>query len=142
MPSSANPKDQLLAGVEILGPALSPHGFLFELATVGNGSGGPFASGAFKKDDRRLELHFRYSLGLVQYQIDQDALDHEIYMRLLGVYGRNQYPDFPKEPLDSFPHLAADIGEYCGDFTSGDGQQFRALAASFRQDPMMFKGIS
>jgi hypothetical protein len=109
MTTAKDPKEQLLAGVDILRPLLEPHGFVFELETVGTGSGGLFASGAFKKDERRLELHFRYSLGLVRYHINQDSLDHETYMRLLGVYGRNQYPDFPQEPLDSFRHLAADI---------------------------------
>jgi hypothetical protein len=140
--ASDNPKSQLLAGVEILDPVLEPHGFLFNLENHAKGSGGWFAAGSYTKENRRLELHFRYSLGLVTYHIGQDSLDHEAYMRLLGVYGLNQYPDFPGKPLESFHHLAADIEKYCGDFTSGDGGQFRSFAAIFRRGPTMFKGIS
>lgn len=134
------PKDRLLAGAEILAPVLRPHGFVFKLETHDKGSGGQFASGAFSKDNRRLELHFRHSLGMVSYHIGQDSLDHETYMRLLGVYGRNQYPDFPQEPMESFHHLAADVQEYCENFTSGDGEQFRSLAMAFKKDPSMFRG--
>lgn len=137
-----NPLENLLAGVEILAQALGPHGFVFKLEANSKGSGGPFASGAFSKDNRRLELHFRRSLGMITYSIGEDSLDHETYMRLLGVYGRNQYPDFPMNPLESFHHLAADIQEYCRSFTSGDGEQFRSLAIAFQTNPAMFKGIS
>jgi len=136
------PKERLLAGAEILAPVLRPHGFVFKLEVHDKGSGGPFASGAYCKDNRRLELHFRYSLGMVSYHIGPDSLDHETYMRLLGVYGRNEYPDFPKEPLESFRHLATDIQQYCEDFTLGDGEQFRSLAMTFQRDPTMFKGPS
>jgi hypothetical protein len=131
-----------MAGVGVLAPVLQPHGFVFEIEAHGKSSSGWFAMGAFVKGIRRLELHFRHSLGLVTYRIENDLLDHETYMRLLGVYGKNQYPDFPVDPLDSFHHLAADIQEYCEDFTSGDAQQFHVLAADFRRSPSMFKGIS
>jgi hypothetical protein len=134
------PKIKLLAGAELLSTVLQPHGFVFRLEAHDKGSGGFFASGAFSKDNRRLELHFRHSLGMVSYHIGEDSLDHETYMRLLGVYGRNQYPDFPKEPLDSFRHLCADIQEYCEDFISGDGKQFRSLALTLQRNPTMFKG--
>jgi hypothetical protein len=140
MSPNENPKESLLAGVEILAPVLRPHGFVFKLEAHDKGSGGHFASGAYCKDTRRLELHFRYSLGMVSYHIGDDSLDHETYMRLLGVYGRNQYPDFPQEPMESFHHLAADIQEYCENFTSGDGKQFHSLAKAFRTNPAMFKG--
>lgn len=134
------PKDRLLAGAEILAPVLRPHGFVFKLEAHDKGSGGLFASGAYCKDTRRLELHFRYSLGMVSYHIGHDSLDHETYMRLLGVYGRNQYPDFPQKPMESFHHLAADIQEYCENFTSGDGEHFRSLAMAFQRNPSMFRG--
>lgn len=140
MSPNESPKESLLAGTDILAEALQPHGFVFKLEAHNEGSGGPFASGAFSKDRRRLELHFRHSLGMVTYSIGEDSLDHEIYMRLLGVYGHNQYPDFPKDPLESFHHLAADIQKYCRNFTSGDAEQFRSLAIAFRTNPAMFKG--
>jgi|SRR5215831_13078417 len=142
MSSRSYPREQLLAGVEILAPTLRTHGFVFELEAEGTGSGGPFARGTFKKDNRFLDLHFRYSLGLVRYHINQESLDHETYMHLLGVHGRSRYPGFPKEPLDSFRDLASDIAMYCSDFTIGDGQQFLVLASRSKQNPMMFRGIS
>jgi hypothetical protein len=142
MPSEETKANILMAGAAILTPVLEPHGFVFTLENQGKSSGGDFASGAFSKLDRRLELHFRSSLGLVAYHLGQDSLDHETYMRLLGVYGTNQYPDFPREPLDSFHHLAADIQRYCQDFTNGYGQQFGALVRQLAQNPNMFKGMS
>jgi hypothetical protein len=141
MDRSAEVHKTLLAGVAILNPVLEPHGFTFKLETSGEGSGGSFASGAYQKEGRRLELHFRYSLGLVTYSIGQDSLDHENYMRLLGVYGQNKYPDFTADPLESFRSLAMDIQNYCQNFTSGDGKDFQALAAKLKKNPAMFKGL-
>ena len=141
MSDTDKPKQTLVAGADILGAVLRPHGYKFRLENEGKGSGGYFASGSFRKDDRRLELHFRYSLGLVTYHIGNCSLDHEKYMRCLGVYGHNQYPDFPAEPMESFHHLTEDLQNYCSDFVAGDGRQFQALAASFREDPERFKGI-
>jgi hypothetical protein len=142
MPSTEDSKRQLLAGVEILDPVLQPHGFRFTLEDHAKGSGGWFASGSYTNGDRCLDLHFRQSLGLVTYHIGEDSVDHETYMRFLGVYGRNEYPDFPENPLESFHHLAADIRNYCADFISGNGQQFLSFAATLRREPTMFKGIS
>ncbi|HKD83044.1 MAG TPA: hypothetical protein VKH81_25370 [Candidatus Angelobacter sp.] len=133
--------DLLTAGAKIIAPVLEPHGFVFKIETHAKGSGGWFASGSFTRENRSLELHFRQSLGLVTYHIDQSLLNHEAYMRLLGVYGENQYPDFPDEPLESFRHLAADIENHCKDFTTGDGLQFHPLAAMVAKDSMIFKGI-
>lgn len=137
-----SPQDILMAGAKILAPVLEPHEFIFELETRGKGSAGWFASGSFRRSDRRLELHFRYFLGLVSYHIDQSSLDHETYMRFLGVYGTNQYPDFPQEPLESFHHLAKDIQDYCQDFICGDGQKFHTFGKQFSNSPMMFRGVS
>jgi hypothetical protein len=135
------PKKHLLAGVEIMHAVLRPHGFVFALDHHDKGSGGWFASGSYRKENRRLELHFRQSLGMVTYSIGSDLLDDEIYMRLLGVYGQNQYPDFPEEPLDSFGHLASDIERYCADFVAGDGTRFRSLARHFALNSKAFKGL-
>jgi len=137
----ARPKKHLLAGVEILDAVLRPHGFVFALEHHAKGSGGCFASGSYEKGDRRLEMHFRETLGLVTYSIGGDRLDHETYMRLLGVYGRNQYPDFPQEPLDSFRRLASDINSYCADFVAGDGARFRSLVRQHALNPKAFHGV-
>lgn len=69
------------------------------------------------------------------------SLGHEDYMRLLGVYGRNLYPDFPRNPQDSFRSLASDLENFCADFVFGDSAQFRALAQQFALNPNAFKGV-
>jgi hypothetical protein len=141
MDQQVRPKELLLAGVEILDVVLRPCGFVFVLEHHAKGSGGWFASGSYQKGDRRLQLHFRQSLGMVTYFLGADRLDHETYMRLLGVYGRNLYPDFPQEPLDSFRHLASDIESFCADFVSGDSEQFRSLVRQHALNPKAFQGV-
>jgi hypothetical protein len=54
---------------EVLGPA----GFEFIQMDEGVGIGGPFASGAFLKGDRRLEIHVRSSLSLVRYHVGDES---------------------------------------------------------------------
>src|SRR6266566_1803823 len=92
----------LNAGPKFLDSILGRCGFRFMSATSGVGSGGRFASGKYVREDRSLELHFRHSLGLVTYHIEDVSIDHETYMRMLGVRDLCRYPDFPKNPLDSF----------------------------------------
>ena len=67
---TSTPKQTLLAGVGILDSVLSPYGFVFEFRDEGIGAMGPFAWGEFVRGDRRLELHYRYGLGLVTYHAD------------------------------------------------------------------------
>ena len=141
MDDQTPPKSLLIDGAAIVESVLGTKGFVFALDQHAKGSGGWFASGSFARGDRRLELHFRGSLGMVTYHLGAASLGHEDYMRLLGVYGKNLYPDFPKEPLDSFRSLASDLENFCGDFVSGDGEQFMALARQFAVNPNPFKGI-
>lgn len=122
-----NPKDSLTAGATILAPLLSSHGFAFEFRDEGRGSGGYFASGEFVREERRLELHFRHSLGLVTYHVGPLHARHETYMKELGVLGRNQYPGFSDDPLDGFRHLANDLG-FAADFLSGNGHILHSAA--------------
>jgi hypothetical protein len=125
------PADLLNAGVEILEPVLAPHGFLYAPLGAGEGSGGPFASGEFRRDRagdvRRLELHFRRGLGLVVYAINDVTLSHVDYMRALGA--KAEYPGFPRDPLDGFRGLAHDLGRHAGDFLHGAGNEFTRAAA-------------
>lgn len=122
----SRPSTVLLAGVELLDPVLAPSGFKFELDATGCGSGGEFARGAYVRGDRRLELHFRHSLGLVEYCCFRSHLTHELYLRALGVPpGQNRYPGFSDDPLDGFRHLAHDLEHFCGEFLSGDGSVLR-----------------
>jgi len=134
-------EETLKKGIQALDPVLAPHGFEFVFERMGKGSGGHFAFGKYVRGDRSLELHFRYSLGLVTYRIGECSLDHESYMRFLGAYGRHSYPDFPSNPLESFQSLASDLQNYCEDFVSGDGIRFRSYAEELKRKPRMFSGL-
>lgn len=93
---------------------------------TGSGSGGAFAHGEFVLGDRRLELHFRYSLGLVTYHIGSLSLAHDDYLRaLLGRSSAGYYPGTSDEPLAGFELLRQDLVENCSDFVRGTGEQFR-----------------
>lgn len=118
------PAETLLEGAEILARVLGRHGFTFQTGTSGVGSGGAFACGDFVHDDRRLELHFRYSLGLVRYHLGPQSASHEHYMRALGVTA-NQYPGFSSDPLDGFRHLSHDLSFVTDDFLTGGGDVLR-----------------
>jgi hypothetical protein len=120
----------LAAGVQLLEPLMQRHGFAFGRLTSANSSGGWSASGEFRREDqaeaRRLELHFRHSLGLVSYQIGDASLSHVDYMRCLDAH--NQYPGFSDDPLDGFRHLLDDLERYGDDFLSGPGDDFLRCA--------------
>lgn len=119
------PADLLRAGVAILAPALEAHGFAYFEATHGKASGGLFASGEFKRGDRNLELHFRYSLGLVAYHVGAKTLTHEEYMwSMIGRKHASRYPGFPENPLGGFRNLRLDIEEYGADFLAGSDADF------------------
>lgn len=124
----AGPKDVLKKGVEILEPLLRSNGFRFRFGREGKGSGGLFAWGDFVREDRRLELHFRYSLGLVRYHVGQDSASHESYMRELNVWDQCQYPGFSDNPMDAFAGIAHDLS-FADDFLSGSATVLRAAAA-------------
>ena len=136
-----DPEAALKAGIQALDPVLKRHGFQFRFEKSGLGSGGSFAWGRYLRNDRSLELHFRFTLGLVTYHIGDASLDHEAYMRALGVYGLNAYPDFPNNPLESFDSLGRDLTRYCSDFLSGDGLQFRRFAADERTQHRTSSGL-
>jgi hypothetical protein len=116
---TSTPKEILLAGSVILEPVLSPHGFRFEFRDAGKGAEGFFAWGEFVHCDRRLELHYRFSLGLVTYHAMGKKVSHEAYMRELGRWGNNRYPGFSFGYLEDFHDLAHDL-RYSEDFLTGD----------------------
>ena len=66
--NASPPSQQLKAGADILLKFLGPIGFAFVFRDAAVGSGGAFAWGEFIRKDRRLEVHFRHSLGEVQYR--------------------------------------------------------------------------
>jgi len=124
----ARPKDALIDGVQILEAVLLPRGFHFQFDGEGSGSGGDFARGAFVREDRRLEIHFRRSLGLVRYHIGEKSASHESYMRELGVWDQCRYPGFSNDPRNEFDELAHDLS-YAADFLVGSASTLRQAAA-------------
>jgi hypothetical protein len=120
----------LRQGAELLAQELGRHGFAFQFGGSEQSSGGDFAFGNFLRAEWRLELHFRYSLGLVAYHFGSLTLSHEDYLwSVLGSRGQGQYPGFSDEPLDAFRHLASDLRTHCGAFISGDASEFGRLVA-------------
>lgn len=135
-----NPVDVLRDGAGELAAILDQHGFQFVETDSGRGSGGPFAAGEFRRDDRRLELHFRYSLGLVAYHVGTDSLDHADLIRSVSaseaIQESPRYPGFSEDPLDGFRHLRADLVRFGAVFTHGSSSDFAVLAAWVRQNPV------
>ena len=115
----SSPSEQLNAGAKILLATLQPFGFTFFSRESGKGSGGNFACGEFVNRDLRLELHFRHSLGQVQYHSGSQSVRHEPYMRELGVWSKCRYPGFSTEPLQVFRDLAHDL-QFADDFLFGN----------------------
>ena len=128
---AATPDEFLEAGRIILDPILTGYGFRWEAERVGHGSGGKFASGAYIRDARRLELHFRFSLGLVSYSLGDGQMSHVDYMRVaVSPSGRGAYPGFSQDPLDGFRHLAEDIARHASAFLSGTDEELAAIVDS------------
>jgi len=132
------PAEYLGEGCAILDPLLNHFGFKFEFGGSGAGSGGPFAFGNYVSGDRRLELHYRSSLGLVTYHFADISLDHPSYMKaVLGTDGGNRYPGFSDEPLAPFEGLKSDLENYASAFLLGDKKQFADYANSSKRRPRL-----
>jgi hypothetical protein len=126
----------LQQGVEILAPALTPHGFHFEFRGADKGSGGHFASGEFVRGDRRLALHFRHTLGLVTYHLGEDDVADEDFMRVvLRGARKNAYPGFSDDALGSFRHLRDDLEHFAAPFLTGSDAEFKAIVDEARLNP-------
>src|SRR6266850_614093 len=111
-----------------LGSVLTPYGFSFQNGSSGPSSGGQYASGVYVNGNRKLEIHYRSSLGLVTYHFDEAFLDHPFYMRaLLGDKGGNKYPCFADDPLATFEHLAFDLQHFARAFLEGNFEGFARL---------------
>jgi hypothetical protein len=120
-------------GLDLLNPLLLSHNFSYAAGHSGKSSNGYFASGSYSRDDRKLEIHYRHSLGLVTYHVGARSLRHEVFMRaLLGPEGGNRYPGFSSEPISAFQDLQYDLKTYATDFLSGNGEVFRTCVESAR----------
>lgn len=121
----------LYRGSDILASVLSPHGFQFKVVSSGSSCGGTFVCGEFVHGDRRLELHVRWSLGLVAYHMGRLMLMHDDYLRaLLGRSHAGHYPSTSEDPLVGFDGLRQDLVEYCTDFICGTGEPVLSVCKS------------
>ena len=123
-----NPKNILLNGVKILSVYLEPLNFKFQLLETGKSSGGEFASGQFVCGEKVIELHYRFSLGLVKYKIDNLELSHEEYIKLLDRVNESKYPNFSDNSMDAFNCLKHDLECLLTDFTENDDEIFKQKA--------------
>jgi hypothetical protein len=129
-----NPLEILMRGCTILDGVLSKHGFNKQEITSGKGSGGYYAETSYTNGSRKLELHYRWSLGLVTYHFGSITLDHEAYMHaLLGSNGGNKYPGFSDDPLEQFRSLVHDIEKFALAFLVGDEVEFGRCAELARK---------
>jgi hypothetical protein len=128
--NTPSPRDSLFAGVEILSAVLLPHGFVFAFRDEGHGSGGSSARGEYVRADRRLQLHYRHSLGEVAYHAAGRKATHESYMRELGAWSQCRYPGFSSQYLQVFHALAHDLG-FADDFLTGSASIL--LSAALRE---------
>ena len=140
-----DPRTILDEGARLLAPKLVPFGFSFIPGAYGKGSGGDAASGHFVRGDRKLELHFRYSLGLVTYHFGVMEMSHADFMRsVLGSKGGNKYPGFSDDPLQGFMDLAYDLEHYAKDFIEGADDELRGhfVQSGRSPAPRGFKAIN
>lgn len=138
-PEVVDPSTALLAGAQELAAVLTPCGFAFALISQGQGSGGPFAVGAFRRDSRQLELHFRSSLGLVSYQVGEWKLSHPDYVRAVRELhggGRASYPGFTSGPIAAFIDLRKDLEEFGEVFLTGEDRGFMDLTEWVSTHPL------
>jgi hypothetical protein len=135
-------KEMLIGGSMVIQQSLGPLGFQFHFRAEGKGSGGEFAWGEFIRGDRRLELHFRFSLGLVRYYVADKSSSHEAYMQELGVREKCRYPGFSEDPAVAFHGLAHDL-VFAEDFLTGSGDvlwraaEREMLEAANKNDDLM-----
>jgi hypothetical protein len=123
---SANTAEVALkSGLSILEPLMRAHGFSVHLTGMGSSSGGPFATAEYRRGNRRLEVHYRHTLGLITYHLGSASLSHEDYMwSVLGQRWASHYPGFSSDPLDGFRHLREDLEQYAHEFLEGPDIEF------------------
>jgi len=120
-----SPTECLRKGSIILDPILRDYSFEFEWGGSGPSSGGPFAFAAYVFKERKLELHYRHSLGLVKYHFGKLALDHDSYMKaVLGRSGGNHYPGFSEGVQGQFEDLKFDLEHFASAFLLGNVDEF------------------
>ncbi len=130
-----SPEEQLLDGAAILGELLEPAGFAFALLTIGNSSGGRFAIGEFTRGNHRLELHYRFGLGIVIYHVGDCSLPHAELMRSQGFSKQAEFPTVLDKSLLGFHAVLSDLRNYGGPFLNADASQFAILVEWCAKNP-------
>lgn len=118
MNPEGSPGEILQMGLDILSDFMGKHSFRPSTVQQYHGSGGPSASCEYTCNERSLELHYRHSLGLVTYKVDDLVVSHVEYMKALGATD-SKYPGFSEDPLDEFRGLLIDLQQYGSDFLDG-----------------------
>jgi hypothetical protein len=131
MPGARDPVSVMMAGAAILADEHSPAGFTFRLTGYGRSSGGDFAAARFTRGEQYLEIHFRYSLGLVTYGWGDSLLSHADY--LAGLAETGAYPGYGTGPLDAFRHLARDLAGPLSGFRDRDRSGYERSLQAARQ---------
>jgi hypothetical protein len=132
-PMEIRPAEWLREGCSVLAPNLESHGFRLGQQKVGNGSGGHFAEVRWTRGEQYLELHVRYSLGLVTYGWDGESFRHADYMSWRQV--RGQYPGYGTDPIDGFRHLAADLNGAAAPLLTMTKTEFVEVASAIHALP-------
>lgn len=139
-----SPEEQLRAGAAILCDLLEPAGFKFAVSMVGNPSGGRLAVGEFVRGSHRLELHYRFGLGIVIYHIGDCSLSHAELMRSQGFSKQAEFPTVLDKSLKGFYAVLSDLRKFGGPFLGADASQFAILAewCAKTPKPIGFKALS
>lgn len=118
----------LTDGSEILKPLMIKNGFQFSVDGKGQSSGGKFAFGSWTKKNRKLEYHFRFSLGLVEYSLESKSVEHKFFLwALTGEKHKARYPGSSEDPLDGFRRLFDDLNNFCGVFLNGSDTELKKV---------------
>lgn len=136
--------DQFLhEGARILSERLGPLGYDFAIVEPPlDGSGGPYAWGAFKRSEREIRLWARYDrLGSVHYRLGSEEFTHQEYMRALGMERSAQWPGFDDgDPLGGFKRLLTDL-EHCGEFLTGNATFILDAIRALPPQPTGFQAL-
>ena len=133
----------LIEGSEILKPLMSQNGFQFSIDGDGQSSGGQFAFGTWTKKDRKLEYHFRFSLGLVEYSLGNKKTEHEFFLwALTGEKRKAKYPGSSEDPLNGFSRLLDDLNNYCSIFLNGTDSEFKKTIEKAEELKVYWESLS
>jgi arsenate reductase len=116
-------------GARILEDVMRAHGLKFDRVRETKAGGRSLAIGRFARRGRALELQASSGVVIAYYEADDRRLLHPHYMECLGVASQMRYPGLPRDPLDVFRRLRADLVRFAKPFLTGKGiKEFRRCA--------------